>query len=60
MMEFRSCALLVNEMLFVDQILSLPVILSKRTLHSNLLSLLAVIGTPRYLRGSPSSWNPVI
>ena len=57
--EFISCALPTNEIFLVDHCLIFPIILSARIWHSILLSLLAVIGTPRYLIGKVPSLYPI-
>ena len=44
----------------MDHVFNLAVILSTKLLHSSLLSLLAVIGAPRYLKGSEPTENPVM
>ena len=56
----RSCAVPAKEIFLVLHSLILATILSTRALHSSLLYLLAVSGTPKYLIGKVPSWNPVI
>jgi len=50
---FVNATLLAYEMDIVAHIVILLVNFSTSMLHSNLLSLLAVIGTPKYLKGNP-------
>ena len=57
--EFINCALPIKEMVLVDHCLIFPIIFSTKFWHSNLLSLLAVMGTPRYFIGKALSLNPV-
>jgi len=57
---FISAALLANEILLEAQIFILAIIFSTKLLHSILVSLLAVMGAPKYLRGKLHSYRPVI
>jgi len=50
-----NTALPINNRLLVAQIFTLTVIFSTRPLHSIFVSLLAVIGTPRYFSGKEPS-----
>ena len=60
MTEFKSCAVPAKEMDLEDHSLTLPIIFFTNDLHSTLLSLLNVIGIPRYFKGKDPSENFVI
>jgi len=57
--EFTSTNLPAYEICLEAQVVILVVIFSTRVLHSTLQSLLAVIGSPKYVNGSCPSVNPV-
>lgn len=52
-------ALHTNERVLVAQTFTLGVIFSTRPLHSIFVSLLAVMGTPRYFSGKEHSESPI-
>jgi len=57
--ELRSWALPAKEMFLVAQNLIFRMIFSTKTLHSNLLNLLVVTRTPKYLMGREPTWKLV-
>ena len=57
--EWISVALPAYDKCLHDHVFILAVILSTKHLHSSLVSLLAVMGMPKYLNGRDPFWNPV-